>query len=585
MSRDGLEEKQRRAMRKAMRNFLLAGAGTVAGGKEVVEGGMGRSANDMHASSCLPIRENVASSDCKRMLIVGAGSYIGNAVKDYLSKTKQYHVDEIDAVNLVPKAEMFRGYDIVFYVAGIAHRKETKENEPLYYKVNRDLAIATARVAKEAGAGHFLLLSSMSVYGVATGYITKDTKTAPNTHYGKSKLQADNAIWNMRDEKFWVTILRPPMVYGRNCKGNYQLLRKFSVKTPFFPYVRNERSMIYIGNLCAFIRSVAEKQKEGVFFPQNSRYVCISEMVKCIAALNGREIRIVDGFGFIFKHMPFPILKRVFGSLVYERTEPVGAYSFKKSMEETERSLMKPLVSITTATYNSEKTLARTIESVLNQTYGNIEYIIVDGVSKDRTLQIAEGYCEKFEQKGIPYRIISESDQGMYDAINKGIRKANGELVGNINSDDWYETDAVEKAVKKYNETKFDFMYGNLKIVFPDGRIKIKKAKKSPYLTSRHWNHPTQFATRALYLKEPYKLESMYGDFDLFLRVVRKGYHIEILKEPLANFTIEGMSHKRSVWDAVERGNIRYKIYRNNGYSRFYLLECFCAEMLKLALG
>lgn len=246
---------------------------------------------------------------------------------------------------------------------------------------------------------------------------------------------------------------------------------------------------------------------------------------------------------------------------------------------------MKPLVSITTATYNSEKTIARTIESVLNQTYGNIEYIIIDGQSKDRTLQIAEKYRVEFEKRGMSYTIISEKDRGMYDAINKGIRAAKGEIVGNINSDDWYEPGAIAKVVKKYNQTKFDFMYGDLRIIFPDGKSKIKKAKKSKYLTSRNWNHPTQFATRKLYLKESYKLESMYDDFDLFLRVTRKGYHIEIVNKVLANFTMEGMSHKRSICDAIDRGSARYKIYRNNGYSRWYILECFLAEMMKLILG
>lgn len=269
-----------------------------------------------------------------------------------------------------------------------------------------------------------------------------------------------------------------------------------------------------------------------------------------------------------------------------ERSQVVGVYDSKKNIEGTERQRKKPLVSITTTTYNSEKTLDRTIESVLNQTYENIEYIILDGLSKDRTLQIAEGYREKFEQKGIPYRIISESDQGMYDALNKGNWIASGKIIGNINSDDWYEVDAVEKVVKKYKETQFDFMYGGVRIIFPYGRFMMKKPKKMAYIvTSRHWNHPAQFATRELYLKEPYKLESMYDDFDLFLRVMRKGYHIETLNETLANFTLGGVSHRRTVRDAMARGKMKYRIYRNNGYGRIYVLECFCVETLKLVLG
>lgn len=573
---------------------------SVAGSKGVVEGGTGEmkkdreetiynvSVNDMYASTPWQIRESKGCSEYKKMLIVGSGSYIGNSVKEYLRKTKLYDINEIDAVNLIPESTNFKGVDTVFFVAGIVHKKETKKNKDLYYKVNRDLAVNTAKEAKKAGVAHFILLSSMSVYGMKTRYITKDTVAMPDSHYGRSKLQADNAIWKMRDEKFWVSILRPPMVYGKNCKGNYQLLRSFAIKSPFFLDIKNKRSMIYIGNLCAFVKQIVDKRKEGVFFPQNAHYVSTSKMVKYIATLNEKEVRMVKGCDFLIKYIPLSVVKKVFGSLMYEKTETIDLYDLEKSLEETEKmgiSIIQPLVSITTATYNSEKTLARTIESVLNQTYNNIEYIIIDGLSKDKTICIAEEYRKKFEQKGISYRIISESDKGMYDAINKGIRSAKGEIIGNINSDDWYELDAVEKVVKKYNETQFDFMYGNLKIVLPDGRIKIKKAKKSAYLTSRHWNHPTQFATKNLYIKEPYKLESMYDDFDLFLRVNREGYYIEILKEPLANFTIEGMSHKRSMRDAIDRGRVRYRIYKNNGYSKWYLLECFFTEALKLLLG
>lgn len=560
----------------------------------VVEGGTGEmyktkevtkcniSVNDMYTSSFLPLREDKENNYSKKILVVGSGSYIGTSVRDYLNKTKKYNLDEMNAVDLVPDATMFRGYDVVFHVAGIVHRKEREER---YYKVNRDLTIDVAEAAKKAGVQHFILLSSMSVYGIKSGCITKDTKAMPDTHYGWSKLQADIAVWEMRDEKFRVSILRPPMVYGRKCKGNYQLLRKYALKAPFFPDIKNRRSMIYIGNLCAFVKRVIDNRQEGVFFPQNDQYICTSKMVKCIADLNRKKIKNINTFNLLIKYIQLPVIEKVFGNLVYEKTEPVGIYDFESSMEETEKLDMRPLVSITTATYNSEKTLARTIESVLNQTYDHIEYIIVDGLSKDRTLQIAEGYRKRFEQKGISYRVISEDDRGMYDAINKGIRSSKGEIIGNINSDDWYETETVEKVVKKYNEKQFDFMYGNLKIIFPNERIKIKKAKKMIYTTSRHWNHPTQFATRELYIKEPYKLESMYDDFDLFLRVKRKGYHIEILNEPLANFTIEGMSHKRSVHDAIERGGVRYKIYKNNGYSRCYLPECFLAEILKLVMG
>lgn len=103
---------------------------------------------------------------------------------------------------------------------------------------------------------------------------------------------------------------------------------------------------------------------------------------------------------------------------------------------------MEPLISIVTVSFNSEKTIRQTIESVLNQTYTNIEYNIVDGASTDRTVEIATQYKDDFEAKGIKYIITSEKDKGIYDAMNKGIARSHGEIVGLINSDDWYETDA-----------------------------------------------------------------------------------------------------------------------------------------------
>ena len=244
----------------------------------------------------------------------------------------------------------------------------------------------------------------------------------------------------------------------------------------------------------------------------------------------------------------------------------------------------QPLVSITTVTRNSGKTLSRTIESVLNQTYDKIEYLIIDGLSGDNTLEIAESYREKFAAKGIAYTIVSEADNGMYDAINKGIRLSHGAVIGNINSDDWYEPQAVEKAVRFMEQTGCDYMYADLRMVKTDGTSFLKAAKLQKLATSRGWNHPTQFARRELHLEYPYKLESLHDDFDFFLKVRKSGFRIAVLNETLANFTMEGISHERNLSAAIARGKCRYRIYRNNGYSRWYLLECILIEGAKFVL-
>lgn len=158
----------------------------------------------------------------KKILITGANSYIGTSFEKYMAQwPEKYQVDTVDMIDGTWREKDFSGYDTVFHVAGIAHQKETQENAELYYKINRDLAFDTAVKAKTDGVKQFIFLSSMSVYGLETGVITKETVPTPKSNYGKSKLQAEELLNGLADETFKVAILRPPMVYGKGCKGNY----------------------------------------------------------------------------------------------------------------------------------------------------------------------------------------------------------------------------------------------------------------------------------------------------------------------------------------------------------------------------
>ena len=153
------------------------------------------------------------------------------------------------------------------------------------------------------------------------------------------------------------------------------------------------------------------------------------------------------------------------------------------------------LVSIISVSFNSELTIARTIESVLSQTYEDIEYIIVDGASNDRTVEIADSYRQQFQKQNIPYTIVSEPDKGMYDALNKGALLAKGELVGQVNTDDWYEPDAVETMVKLYEQEHYDAAWGSIRIIKKSG-VMIKHAKIGKFWTTTHWCHPGMFSRR-----------------------------------------------------------------------------------------
>lgn len=270
----------------------------------------------------------------KHILITGANSYIGDNVRDYLLREpEKYDVSVKDTINWKPTPSDFKDIDVVFNVAGIAHIKETKQNRHLYYEINRDLVVEIAKMAKLAGVGHFIALSSMSVYGLLEGYITKETPVNPKSAYGKSKAEADEEIKKLEDDDFRFACLRPPMVYGKECKGNYQKLRDFVLKSPVFPDYKNQRSMIYIGNLCEFVKKVIDEEKHGLFFPQNSEYVCTSEMAKLIAEVHGKKLLMTRVFNYFIAYMKIKIFKKVFGNLSYERADLISRYNFVESLK------------------------------------------------------------------------------------------------------------------------------------------------------------------------------------------------------------------------------------------------------------
>lgn len=242
----------------------------------------------------------------------------------------------------------------------------------------------------------------------------------------------------------------------------------------------------------------------------------------------------------------------------------------------------EPLVTVVTVAYNSADTIVTTIESVLNQTYKNIEYRIVDGASKDETVKIAAGYLERFEEAGKKLIITSEPDKGIYDAMNKGIMASEGEIIGIINSDDWYEPEAVETAVKNYLEKGYDYFYADINLIKSNGQVIVKHSRPSKIATSRHWNHPTSFVTRKTYEDiGVFKCEGIHDDFEFFLRTIKAKKKIVIENKILANFRTGGASNDKSFKKCKKRCKDRYKCYRDNGYSFLYLFECVGIEIAK----
>lgn len=258
----------------------------------------------------------------KKILITGANSYIGSSFENYLNKNYNscYQIDTLDMINESWKNFDFSSYDVIYHVAGIAHIKETKDNKDLYYKVNKDLAIEVAKKAKQENVKQFIFLSSMSVYGIEKGFITKDTTLNPKSNYAKSKLQAEEVLKSLQTKDFKICIIRPPMVYGKDCKGNFQSLIKFAKKLPIFPKVKNNRSMIYIDNLSEFVKLLIDNSEEGLFFPQNNEYSNTSYLVKLIGQSMNKKVRLFIGLGWLIKLSGLVIKKltKAFGSLCYD---------------------------------------------------------------------------------------------------------------------------------------------------------------------------------------------------------------------------------------------------------------------------
>lgn len=247
--------------------------------------------------------------DCmeeKKVLITGAGSYIGEAFRDYAAEHyPNLKLGMLDMQDAGWREADFSGYDIVFHVAGIAHADVGKVDEAVeakYYEVNTDLAVEVCKKAEEEGVKEFIFMSSMIVYGDSAPYGTKcviDANTVPNpaNFYGDSKLQADVAVRDMASERFKVIVLRPPMIYGKGSKGNYPLLAKLAKIAPVFPMVNNERSMLYIGNLCEFLCQVMSiesfEENVVVLMPQNAEWTTTCTLVKKISAVNSKRVHLL----------------------------------------------------------------------------------------------------------------------------------------------------------------------------------------------------------------------------------------------------------------------------------------------------
>ena len=238
--------------------------------------------------------------------------------------------------------------------------------------------------------------------------------------------------------------------------------------------------------------------------------------------------------------------------------------------------------SVITVVYNAESVIEKTMLSVVSQTYLPYEYIIIDGKSSDDTLLIVKDVIKSYEKSGIIFKLISEKDNGIYNAMNKGIRNATGDFISFLNAGDWYEKGALETINNLYERESFDLTYGGLHYINPDGSIINKMSCMDHIVSSRNWNHPSMFLRTELYKKyyfdEKYKICS---DFDLYLKLRKAKVKIVICDKVLTNFVADGVSTSTSKENVKQRAKEKYSAYRENGYSKLYWLECYLWEVFK----
>ena len=225
-------------------------------------------------------------------------------------------------------------------------------------------------------------------------------------------------------------------------------------------------------------------------------------------------------------------------------------------------------VSIITCTYNSASTIVETVASITNQTYPDIEYIIIDGNSEDRTLELAKASSDRIAL------IISEPDKGIYDALNKGLKKSSGDIIGLLHSDDELTSDTIiEEVIKKFNQTSADIVYGDLIYVSNMNKDKIVRYwKGNPFdrnLINKGWMpaHPAMFIRRDVYLKYgPYDIQyHISADYDLILRLMQiSDLKIEYLPRVITKMRKGGVSN-RNLRNIFLKSREDYRIIKKNG--------------------
>lgn len=282
------------------------------------------------------------------VVITGASGFIAGAIKKRLDEFPQrYRARAVSLRGDGWREAGFAGVDCVVHTAGIAHVLPDAAMVPAYFSVNRDLTLEVARRAKADGVGQFVFFSSMSVYGEALPAgvrrrINARTPTAPTNAYGQSKLEAEEGLRRIEDDAFRVAVLRPPMVYGKGCKGNYNALARLARRLPVFPKFDNLRSVLYVENLAECVRLLIDGRMSGLYFPQDAQAVSTARIAAEVARAHGKRLLLLRCLNpAVWLAGRRGTARRAFGDMAYDpavsaRPEGYRRFDFETSIRRTE---------------------------------------------------------------------------------------------------------------------------------------------------------------------------------------------------------------------------------------------------------
>ena len=244
----------------------------------------------------------------KRILVTGSSGFVGRIfLKKYRSsfkvKTFSFTREELNNINL-------NNIDVILHLSALVHQKKKLSLEE-YLKVNAFQTFDLAKKAKKSKVKHFIFLSSISVYDKSLSHINEKSYLNPITFYGKSKLRGEQLIKSLEDNRFQITIIRSPLIYGMDCPGNISSLVKLIDWLPVIPLggIDNKKSFVYVENLCSMIFGSIEKNKSGIFLASDDQVISTSYLVKTMARLKRKKIIVIKStvFNFFLKYF-FPNL-------------------------------------------------------------------------------------------------------------------------------------------------------------------------------------------------------------------------------------------------------------------------------------